>query len=281
MKNKLLIFACAVVMALAGHQAGAEEKMLQVKGSDTMVHLSSAWAEAFMKNTPSLLVSVTGGGSGTGISALLNGTADIANSSRPMTSSEIGTAKGKGFTPKENIVGLDGIAIIVNPSCPVNSLTMEQLKKIFTGEVNNWKAVGGPNQKIMIFTRDSSSGTFAFFQEHVLAKADYSVKARRLASNSAIVQSVSEDSSGIGYVGLGYIMEAQGKVKVVPVSKNDQSAPVTPTTETVKNKTYPVSRGLFMYTKGEPAATAKTFMDFIYSSDGQKIVEELGFVSIK
>jgi phosphate transport system substrate-binding protein len=252
---------------------------LQVKGSDTMVHLSSAWAEAFMKENPSIEVAVTGGGSGTGISALINGTADIANASRTMKSSEIAAAKGKGFTPVEHIVGLDGICVIVNPSNPVKNLTMAQVKKIYTGEVSNWKAFGGDNQKITVFTRDSSSGTFQFFQEHVLDKMDYSVRARRLASNSALVQAVQDDINGIGYVGMGYVKEAAGKVKVLPIAKDDKSAPINPSEESVRSGSYPISRGLQMYSKGEPSGDAKAFFDFIMGSTGQKIVSDMGFVS--
>lgn len=254
---------------------------LQIKGSDTMVHLASAWAEKFMQSNPGIEVSVTGGGSGTGISALLNGTTDICNASRPMKDSEINSAKSRGFTPVEQVVGLDGIAVIVNPSNPVKVLTLPQLKQIFSGEAGNWKRFGGPDQKIVVFTRDSSSGTFAFFQEHVLNKGDYSVKARRLASNSAIVQSVSEDAGAIGYVGLGYVAEAQGKVKALAVKKTEDSQAVLPSMATVKDQSYPISRGLLMYTKGDPAGNAQKYLQFVMSPEGQAIVEEMGFVRLK
>ena len=266
-------------VALLGNVAMAGT--IQVKGSDTMVHVVSAWAEAFMKENPSIPVAVTGGGSGTGISALLNGTTDIANSSRTMKASEISAAKGRGFTPVEYIVGLDGICVIVNPSNPVKQLTMDQVKKIFTGEVSNWKAFGGSDAKISVFTRDSSSGTFQFFQEHVLAKADYSVRARRLASNSALVQAVEDDTNAVGYVGMGYAEEAAGKVKILNIAKNDKSAAVQPNATTVRDASYPISRGLQMYTKGEATGNVKSFMDFILGSAGQKILVEMGFVSQK
>jgi phosphate transport system substrate-binding protein len=280
MQKKLLATLGAVILAASLAVPGmAEDKnMVQVKGSDTMVHLASAWAEKFMKTSPNIEISVTGGGSGTGISALLNGTCDIATASRTMTESEKNSAKSKGFEAVEHIVGLDGIAVIVNPANPVKNLTMEQIKKIFSGETTNWKAFGGPDAKISIFTRDSSSGTFQFFQEHVLRKGDYSVKARRLASNSAIVQSVGEDTNGIGYVGLGYLTEAQGKVKAVGVSKDEAATPVMPSVATVTNSTYPISRGLQMYTRNQPEGNVKTFMDFVKGAEGQKIVEEMGFV---
>ena len=257
--------------------AGAATSV-QIKGSDTMVHLASAWAEKFMQENSGIEVSVTGGGSGTGIAALINGTTDIATSSRLIQPSEINAAKSRGFTPHEISAGKDGIAVIVNPSNPIKSLSMDQIKKIFTGEVNNWKAFGGPNQKIVVYTRDSSSGTFQFFQEHVLNKNDYSVRARRLPSNSAIVQSVADSAGSIGYVGLGYLADAQGKAQALTVKKNDSSPAVAPSIATVSDGTYPISRDLLLYTKGEPTGAVKTFVDFMLGSEGQQIVEEMGFV---
>jgi phosphate transport system substrate-binding protein len=278
MKKAIAFIAGAVLAASIAAGPVLAADAIQVKGSDTIVHLSSAWAEKFMQKNPGIEVSVTGGGSGTGLAALINGTADIANASRPITAGEISAAQGKGFEPVENVVGRDGIAVIVNPNSPIKVLTMDQVKKIFTGEATNWKAFGGPDAKIVVYTRDSSSGTFAFFQEHVLAKKDYSVRARRLASNSAIVQSVSEDANSIGYVGLGYVSEAQGKVRPLLIKKNETAEAVGPSLTTVKDGTYPVSRNLFMYTKGKPAGAVKTFLDFAQGAEGQAIVEEMGFV---
>jgi phosphate transport system substrate-binding protein len=264
---------------IASSSWAAEPKLtLKIKGSDTMVHLASAWAEKFMQVNPDVEISVTGGGSGTGIAALLNGNADIATSSRSIKPEEINMAKGKGFAPVEWVVGQDGLSIIVNPANPVKTLTLEQLKKIFTGEVNNWKVFGGDDQKIGVFSRDSSSGTYVFFQEHVLNKLDYSVRARRLASNSALVQSVSEDTNAIAYVGLGYAEDAKDKVKIIPIQKNPKSPAVMPNITTVKDKSYPVARNLQMYTRGEAVGAAKRFIDFVLSPAGQKILEELGFV---
>jgi phosphate transport system substrate-binding protein len=280
MQTKLTAIVSAAILAgsLTGAALAGDKNMVQIKGSDTMVHLASAWAEKFMKNNSGIEISVTGGGSGTGFASLLNGTCDIANASRTIKDSEKNQAKSKGFEAIEHIVGLDGIAVIVNPSNPVKHLTMEQIKKIFSGETANWKTCGGPDAKISVFTRDSSSGTFQFFQEHVLAKGDYSVKARRLASNSAIVQSVGEDANGIGYVGLGYLTEAHGKVKAIGVSKDAKAAVILPSVNTVKDGSYPISRGLQMYTRNQPTGNVKVFMDFVFSAEGQKIVEEMGFV---
>lgn len=269
----------AIVAALGlGLGSLAQAEGIRVKGSDTMVHLVSAWAEKFMAANPSIEVTVTGGGSGTGIAALINGTTEIATASRTMKDSEINQAKGRGFIPIEHVVARDGLSVIVNPANPVKTLTMEQVKKIFTGEVSNWKVFGGDDQRILVFTRDSSSGTFVFFQEDVLKKMDYSVKARRLASNSALVQSVSEDVNAIAYVGLGYLTEAKGKVKAVGIKKNEKSEVVMPSVETVTAGTYAISRGLQIYTKGEPSGAVKTFVDFVKGDEGQSIVESMGFV---
>lgn len=279
-KTVLTAMAIAACLGLAGQ--GLANKTLQVKGSDTMVHLSSAWAEKFMQANPGMEVAVTGGGSGTGVSALINGTCDLANSSRDIKESERAAVRSKGAEPKEYTVALDGIAVIVNPSNPLNSLSMNQIKQIYTGQAGKWKQVGGGDGKIVVYTRDSSSGTYAFFQEHVLGKKDYSVRARRLAATSAIVQAVSEDLNAIGYVGLGYVKEAGSKVKVLAVkAKDGDSQGVLPSEETVKNNAYPIARGLFVMGKGEPQGVIKAYIDFIMGSEGQAIVRDMGFVPLQ
>jgi phosphate transport system substrate-binding protein len=279
-KRMLAVSVIAACLGLAGQSLAGQT--VQVKGSDTMVHLSSAWAEKFMQANPGLEVAVTGGGSGTGISALLNGTCDLANSSRDIKESERSSIRGQGFEPKEYTVAMDGIAVIVNPSNPLTSLSMNQIKQIYTGQAGKWKQVGGGDGKIVVYTRDSSSGTYVFFQEHVLAKKDYSVRARRLAATSAIVQAVSEDVNSIGYVGLGYVKEAGSKVKVLYVKAKDGDAQgVLPSEQTVKDKSYPIARALFVLAKGEPQGAAKAFVDFMLGSEGQAIVSELGFVSLR
>ncbi len=279
-KPVLTAVAIAACLGLAGQ--GLAGQAVQVKGSDTMVHLSSAWAEKFMQANPGMEVAVTGGGSGTGIAAVLNGTCDLANSSRDIKESERAAIRKKGFEPKEYTVALDGIAVIVNPSNPLNTLSMNQIKQIYTGQAGKWKQVGGGDGKIVVYTRDSSSGTYAFFQEHVLGKKDYCVRARRLAATSAIVQAVSEDLNAIGYVGLGYVKEAGSKVKVLAVkAKDSDSQGVLPSEETVKDKSYPIARGLFVLAKGEPQGAAKAYVDFMLGSQGQAIVREMGFVPMQ
>ena len=279
-KGLVLLASAALVAGSLTASAVSAKKVLQVKGSDTLVHLSSAWAENFMKKHPNVEVAVTGGGSGTGIAALLNGTADLANASRKIKDKEVKLAGEKGMDIKEHVVALDGIGVIVNPDNPIDALSMEQLKDIFTGKVTNWKKAGGPNKGIVLFTRDSSSGTFAFFQKRVLKKEDYAVKSRRLPSNSAIVQSVADDKYAIGYVGLGYVAEAGDKIKALAVKVGDKKG-VKPTQKTVAAGDYPISRGLQIYSNGEPKGDAKTFMDYIMSDAGQDVVSEMGFVPVK
>jgi len=257
------------------------KRTVTVKGSDTMVQLVSTWAEAFMKAHPEVEVSVTGGGSGTGIAALLNGTTDLCAASREMAGQEKKALVDKGGKPVETVVARDGIAVVVNPQNPINALTLEQLKKIFTGAYTNWSQAGGPNENVIVLSRESSSGTYVFFQEHVLNKADYTNQARLMPATSAIVQAVASDKAAIGYVGLGYAAEAKGKVKVLAVKKDSASPAVAPSDETVKAATYPIARALYFYTNGDPSGPAKEFAEFCLSGAGQKIVQEIGFVTVK
>lgn len=273
MKRILVLFAMLIAaVSLMGKIAVAET--ISVKGSDTMVHLVAAWAEGFMKAQKSIDVSVTGGGSGTGIASLINKTTNIASSSRSMKDKEISLAKSRKVVAHEIKVALDGVSIIVHPSNPVKNLTMRQLKSIYTGEIKNWSELGGPNQKIMLLSRDTSSGTYVFFQEHVLQNNDYFRSTRMMPSTSAIVQTVSQDKGAIGYVGLGYAEEAGSKIKVLTVDK------VEATINTIRSGKYPVARPLFLYTNGNPSGAVKTFIDYILGSSGQKIVKETGFVPL-
>ena len=252
-----------------------------VKGSDTMVHLVTAWAEDFMKARSGTEVSVTGGGSGTGVAALLNQTTDVCAASRDMSAAEKEQAKQKGINPHEYIVARDGIAVIVNPANPVNELTIEQLKKIYTGAFADWSQVGGGKGAFIIMSRESSSGTYVFFQEHVLKKEDYAPQARLMPATSAIIQAVAEDANAIGYVGLGYAREAGAKVKVLRVKPDDASPSVQPSEDTVRNGTYSISRPLYFYA-GDPASKAVTdFIQFCLSDAGQKIVRDTGYVPVK
>jgi phosphate transport system substrate-binding protein len=283
-----LLAASIVAVMAAGCQRGGGQsgetgsaKAIMVKGSDTMVHLVSAWAESYMKADPNLDVSVTGGGSGTGIAALINGTADVCAASRQMSQAEIDQAGKRNVTPVESVVARDGIAVVVNPANPLGELTLEQLEKIFTGACTNWNQVGGPDEPIEVLSRESSSGTFVFFQEHVLRKKDYSPSARLMPATSSIIQSVGADKGAVGYVGLGYSNEAGDKVKVLAVKAAADAPAVAPTEATVRSGEYSIARPLYFYTNGAPSGEVKKFIDFCLGGEGQRIVRETGYITVK
>lgn len=277
----VLLLAAAITGCDSGpSQQSAPVQTLSIKGSDTMVHLVSSWTEEFMKAHADIDVSVTGGGSGTGIASLINGTTDICAASRGMKEKEQNMAKERNISPVEISVARDGIVMVVHPENPVNSLTIDQLRLIYTGKVTNWKEVGGSDSPILLLSRESSSGTFVFFQEHVLNKEDFSSSARLLAGTSALVQSVAADRGAIAYVGLGFAAEAKTSVKTLGVQGADQPNPVLPTEETIRSGAYAVSRPLFFYTNGTPTKTAQQFIDFCLSPAGQQIVRETGYVPV-
>lgn len=260
-----------------GRKAG-EKTYITVKGSDTMVNLNGAWAEAFMKVNPGIEVSVTGGGSGTGIAAMLNGTTEICAASRDMKQKEKDMAAEKGITPVEFDVALDGIAVMVNNDNPVSELTFDQLRKIFNGTYRSWKEVGGPNQPIIVLSRESNSGTYVFFQEHVLQKDNYSAEARLMPATAAIAQSCAQDRWAIGYGGVGYALNSP--VKIINVKKTGKAEAIFPSPENITSGRYPIARPLHFYTSGQPTGTIKTFIDFVLSPEGQKIVEEMEYVPV-
>ena len=276
-----LLLAAAITGCDSGpSQQSAPVQTLSIKGSDTMVHLVSSWTEEFMKTHAEVDISVTGGGSGTGIAALINGTTDICAASRGMKEKEHKQAEHNKISPVEISVARDGIVLIVHPQNPVNGLTIDQLRLIYTGKVTNWKEVGGSDTPILLLSRESSSGTFVFFQEHVLNKEDFSSSARLLPGTSALVQAVAADRGAIAYVGLGFAVEAKNTVKTLGVQAADQPTPVLPSEETVRSGTYAVSRPLFFYTNGTPSQTAQQFIDFCLSPAGQQIVRETGYVPV-
>jgi len=246
-----------------------------------MVHLVAMWAEAFMKNNRDVEVSTTGGGSGTGIAALINGTTDICASSRDIKDSERSQAEQKGISPVETMVARDGIAIVVNPRNPVQELSLDQLRKIYTGVYRRWNQVGGPDEPITALSRESSSGTYVFFQEHVLNKEDFAQAVRLMPATSAIIQSVVLDRWSIGYVGIGYAHEAGPQVKILGIKANEADAAVMPTEAAVHSGEYSIARPLYFYTNGVPSDAVKRFVDFCVGPDGQKIVRETGYVPVQ
>ncbi|MFH1881816.1 MAG: phosphate ABC transporter substrate-binding protein [Planctomycetota bacterium] len=283
--SALTLMAAVVLVVMSGcsKRSGPDDEggYVTVKGSDTMVHLVTNWAEVFMRQNPGMEVSVTGGGSGTGIAALLNGTTDICAASRSIKENELTLAIQKDIHPHEIVVARDGIVVVVNPDNPINELTTGQLRKIFTGDFPRWSDVGGPDEEIIVLSRESSSGTYVFFQEMVLKKQDYRLDAKLLPATSAIIQSASTDKWAIGYVGLGYAIAATDKVKIIAVKADDKSAAVIPSDQTVKSGQYPIARPLYLYLDGEPDGTIKKFIDFCLSSEGQSIVTETGYIAIK
>lgn len=253
-----------------GETASELSGSFNVEGSDTMVNLSNSWAEAFMTQNPAVNIAVKGGGSGNGIAALINGTADFANASREIKPEELEQAQAKGENPVATAVARDGIAVVVNPANPVTDLTIEQLGKIYRGEIVNWKEVGGPDKAIVLLSRDSSSGTYEYFKEEVVGKEmNFAKAAKLLPSTQAIVEETTGNDAAIGYVGVGYVT---ADLKVLAVEG------VAASVATVLDGTYPISRELYMYSDGEPADSAKAFVDWILSPAGQKIVEDEGFV---
>ena len=255
-----------------------DKQNVSMKGSDTMVQLGQKWAEVYMKDHPEANIQVTGGGSGTGIAALINGTTDICQSSRPMKQEEKDSVKKqRNADAVETPVALDALAIYVSKQNPVQSLTIEQARGIFKGEIKNWKDVGGPNAGIVLYGRENSSGTYAYFKEHVLANADFATEYQALPGTAAVINAVVKDVNGIGYGGIGYATE----VKTVSVAKDASTPPVAPSMENVLNNSYPISRQLFWYTAGQPSGAVKQLVDWVLSSTGQNVIEEVGYYPLK
>jgi phosphate transport system substrate-binding protein len=246
---------------------------LTVAGSDTLVNVAQAWAKAFMAENPGVQIAVKGGGSGTGIASLINAQVDFANSSREMKAEEKDQLKAKGGEAVETKVARDGIAVIANSANAVENLTQDQLGKIYRGEVTNWKQVGGADKPIVLVSRDPSSGTYEYFKEAVVGKdKNYAKSAKLLPSNQAIVDEVKANADAIGYVGVGY---ESADVKVVGLDG------VKASVDTVLDGSYGLSRGLYMYSNGQPKDLAKAYIDWILSEAGQKIVTGEGFVPVK
>ena len=258
---------------------------IENKGSDTIVNLALAWAEYYQSEHPDVSISVTGGGSGTGIAALINGTVDIANASRQIKTEEIEEAQSNGVDPVEFVIARDAIAVIVNPENPVDELTLEQISDIYSGKIDNWSEVGGEDRPIVRLSRETNSGTHVYFLETVLrlGQSDndtlFSRDTLLLPSSEGIIAEVRQNPNAIGYDGLGYVPD---DLKMVAIAEKAGGDYVLPSIETVNDATYPIARDLYMYTAGEPTGTVKIYLDWIITSDdAQNIVKELGFVPIK
>ncbi len=272
LKTAFALFAIMII----GLSFTTEDK-ITIKGSDTMVILSQRWAEAYMKKNPKTIVQITGGGSGVGIAALINGSTQIANASRPLKPAELMKIKSKyKSNPIEIACAKDGLSVFLNKANTVSELTIQQIGDIYSGKITNWKQVGGADANIKLYGRESSSGTFEFFKEHVV-KTDFSQACQTLPGTAAIVNAVKKDKFGIGYGGAAFAED----VKDCKVKKDAKSRGVLPTPETIKNKTYPISRYLYMYLPTRPTGTTKKFIDWILSSEGQKICSDVGYFPLR
>jgi len=273
MKKLTLVMTIIIGMAFT-MQNGVS---LKIKGSDTVLPLSQKEAEVFMKKNAGSNLSVIGGGSGVGFAALIEGTTDIAMASRPIKFSEKQKLTDAGKSYKEVVIADDALTVVVNKQNNVSQLTFTQLEGIFTGKITNWKEVGGEDLKIIVYSRESSSGTYEFFKEHVLKNKNYAATVLNMPATGAIVQSVSQTKGAIGYIGLAYL---ENNVKGLKVSKDGKTY-VEPSMETAKNKTYPITRHLYYYYLSPSEKKVKPVLDFILSAEGQKIVEQVGYIPIK
>lgn len=282
MKFLVIGVVAIITMAAAGailwnQGEDGESARITQKGSDTMLELCQIWAEDYMELNPNVIVEVSGGGSSTGITALINGQVDVAQASRQIKASEIASAQAAGFTPVEFKVAIDGIAIIVHTNNPVSTLTVEQLRGIYNGTITNWNQVGGADRAITLYGRQSTSGTYEYFWEHVLKKENYSSNMNMLTGNSAIVNAVQGDQGGIGYVGIGYA-DASG-IKVLDLKKDDASPAYSPLdADAVQSGQYELSRYLYIYTNGTPTDQVSRWLGWILDAElGQKVAAEVGF----
>ena len=277
MKRSKYLTAIMMVAVLILGSSFLQETKITVKGSDTMVILAQKWAELYMKNNPSATIQVTGGGSGVGITALINGTTDICNASRPMKQTEIEKLKARYNTLGVQIpCAKDGITIFLNEANKVQELTLKQLSDIYQGKIRNWKEVGGNDAEIRMYGRENSSGTYTYFHDEVV-KADYAASVQSLPGTAAVVNAVKKDVNGIGYGGAAYAVG----VKHAKVKKDANSPAILPTTETIGKGEYPITRFLYMYMRSRPTGETKKYIDWILSQEGQRVVTEVGYFPVK
>ena len=275
MKKLLILLALLATAAVPSWSAG---RGITIKGSDTMIILGQRWAEQYMDGNPGKVVQVTGGGSGTGIAALINGTTDICQASRPMKDDEKKKLRDRFQTMGTEIpVARDGLAIYLHDANPVRELSLDQLRSIYTGQFTNWKQVGGADAPIVLYSRENNSGTYVYFKDHVLQGRDYSARCQTLPGTAAVVNAVARDRNGIGYGGGAY---AKG-VRECGVKKNAASPAVLPTAAAVRDGSYPISRYLYFYTRTRPAGDVKKFVGWVLSDAGQSVVTLVGYYPVR
>ena len=291
MKWRILPLFLGLCLLLAGCAADSGNPTpeltsvyIQNKGSDTIVNLALAWAERYQTLRPDVRLSVTGGGSGTGITSLINGTVDIANASRAIKQEEIEAAEANGIEPVEHVIARDAIAVIVNPQNPVDELTLDQISRIYKGEITNWQEVGGENRPIVRLSRETNSGTHVYFLEAVVRlgnsndKTIFSPLTLLLPSSEGIISEVSSNPNAIGYDGLGYVTE---EVKMIAVSPGKGQPYVLPSIQSVNDQTYPIARDLYMYSRQDSSQAVLDYLEWILSAEAQQIVADLGFVPVQ
>lgn len=271
-------FSCSNDNSTAEDKGAVVKKAFTIKGSDTMLPLSQQEAESFMKTDSLTSISIVGGGSGVGISALIDGSTDLVMASRDLKMDEKLKLEEKKIKVVETVVGFDALSVIVNPANKVGQLTREQLEDIFIGKIKNWKEVGGADEKIIVYSRESSSGTYEFFKEHVMDKKNYAADVLSLASTGAIIQSVAQTSGAIGYVGMAY---ADNSVKALGISYDQGKTFVLPSLATALDKTYPVSRPLYYFYDEAKSELVKPYLDYVLSDAGQKVLGTVGYVPVK
>ncbi len=268
-----------------GNDSGESSQTIQVEGSDTMVNLAHSWSEKYQDENANVTIEVSGGGSGVGISSLIQGLADMANASRKMKAKEKARAENElGVAPVEYIVGQDALAVYVHKDNPLEEITLAQLEAIYAdgGTIEKWSELGvelpGGSDEIVRISRQNNSGTYAYFREAVLQDNDFKLGSIDLSGSTDVVSMVEKTASAIGYSGMGY---ATDDVKMLKIKSDEDGEPVAPTADNVINGTYPIARPLLIYTAGEPNAALKTYLDWILGEDGQAIVSEMGYVPVK
>jgi phosphate transport system substrate-binding protein len=266
------LFTAAIALPLCA------AKPVTIKGSDTMVIMNARLAESFMAKSPGTTIQVTGGGSGVGLAALINGTTDIAASSRPIRTSEVDKLKERfATTGYSHPIARDGLSIYLSTANPVKELSLAQIRDIYIGKITNWKQIGGKDATVILYSRENSSGTYGYFKDHVLLGKDFSPRAQTLQGTAAVVNAVANDPNGIGYGGAAY---AKG-IKFAAVKKDERSPAILPSLDTVRSGQYPISRDLYLYTRAKPSKEIKAFLDWATGAEGQAIVAKVGYFPVK
>ena len=282
--TQLAVIIGAIIIVAAGAywwmSSSNQTVQIQQKGSDTLLVLAQNWAETYMESHGKTEIVVSGGGSGTGISALINKQIDIADASRQIKQTEIDTANDGGVNPVEWKVALDGISVIVNKDNPLDELSYAQIRGIYNGDITNWSEIDREDGVVVAYGRQSTSGTYVYFNEEVLDEDDYRADKQQLAGNAEIVEAVINDPNGVGYVGVAYAEARKDELKIVSVKKADTDIAYQPTSANIASGEYPISRYLYIYTNGIPDGVVADYIEFILSSEGQEIVSEVGYIAL-